>query len=292
MQGHFLLVKETILSNKFAVFAISESWLDTTVSDLEIEILGYNIYRVDRGNKAGGGVCAYVASNYRTELLTDISNISSNGFHQLWLKIQVRNLKSIIICTVHRPPDTTLTCLEDNLTATLIYADKPMYIMGDLNCNLLNAECTEPKSLTSFCESFNLSQLIASATRVTNSSCSLIDVILTSQAKQVIKAGVIDCLISDHDIIFTDLRLKASRPKVTYVKTRSFKNYHPDAFQYDMSLAPWSVLEIFVDVDDKLHAFDLLFNEILDHHAPIRSIKLRGKPNPCITEETRELIEI
>ena len=23
------------------------------------------------------------------------------------------------------------------------------------------------------------------------------------------------------------------------------------------------------DVDDKLHAFDLLFNEILDHHAPI-----------------------
>ena len=58
-----------------------------------------------------------------------------------------------------------------------------------------------------------------------------------------------------------------------------------------MSFAPWSVLEIFDDVDDKLHAFDLLFNEILDHHAPIRSIKVRGKPNPCITEETRELIK-
>ena len=38
-------------------------------------------------------------------------------------------------------------------------------------------------------------------------------------------------------------------------------------------------------------AFDLLFNEILDHHAPIRSIKVHGKPNPCITEETRELIK-
>ena len=58
-----------------------------------------------------------------------------------------------------------------------------------------------------------------------------------------------------------------------------------------MSFAPWSVLEIFDDVDDKLHAFDLLFNEILDHHAPIRSIKVRGKPNPCITEKTRELIK-
>ena len=147
------------------------------------------------------------------------------------------------------------------------------------------------KSLTSFCESFNLSQLIASPTRVTDSSSSVIDVILTSQAKQVIKAGVIDCSISDHDIIFADLRLKASRPKVTYVKTRSFKNYNPDAFQYDMSLAPWSVLEIFDNVDDKLHAFDLLFNEILDHRAPIRSFKVRGKPNLCITEETRELMK-
>ena len=38
-------------------------------------------------------------------------------------------------------------------------------------------------------------------------------------------------------------------------------------------------------------AFDLLFNKILDHHAPIRSIKVHGKPNPCITEETRELIK-
>ena len=71
-----------------------------------------------------------------------------------------------------------------------------MYIMRDLNCNLLNAECAETKSLTSFCEQFNLSQLIASPTRVTDSSSSLIDVILTSQAKQVIKAGVIDCSIT------------------------------------------------------------------------------------------------
>ena len=150
-RDHFLLVKDTILSNKFAVSTISESWLDATVSGLEIESPGYNIYPVDRSNKAGGGVCAYVESNYRTELLTDISNISTNGFHQLWLKLQVRNLKSIIICTVHRPPDTTLTCFEDDLTATLIYEDRPMYIIGDLNCNLLNEECTETKSMTSFC---------------------------------------------------------------------------------------------------------------------------------------------
>ena len=58
-----------------------------------------------------------------------------------------------------------------------------------------------------------------------------------------------------------------------------------------MSAAPWSVVEVFDDVDDKLHAFDLLFNEILDHPAPIRSIKVRGKPNRCIMEEICELMK-
>ena len=63
--------------------AISESWLDASVSDSEIGIPGYNIYRVDQSNKTGGGVSAYVASSYRTELLADIANICNNGFHQL-----------------------------------------------------------------------------------------------------------------------------------------------------------------------------------------------------------------
>ena len=218
-RDHFLLVKDTILSNKFDVFTISESWLDVSVSDLEIEVPGYNIYRVDRSNKTGGGICAYVLNTYCTELMGDISDISTTGFHQLWLKIQVRNLKSIIICTVYRPLDTPLTCWENDLTTTLIYAlslDKPVYIMGDLNCNLLSTECRELKSLTSFYESFNLSQLIAAPTRVTESSWSLLDVILASQTKQVVKAGVMDSSISDHDMVFAILHLKVSQPKTIY----------------------------------------------------------------------------
>ena len=233
-RDHFLLVKDTILSNKFDVFTISESWLDVSVSDLEIEVPGYNIYRVDRSNKTGGGICAYVLNTYCTELMGDISDISTTGFHQLWLKIQVRNLKSIIICTGYRPPDTPLTCWENDLTTTLIYVlslDKPVYIMGDLNCNLLSTECRESKSLTSFYD------LINAPTRVTESCRTLLNVILASQTKQVVKAGVMDSSISDHDMVSAVLHLKVSQPKTIYI-TRSLKNYNPDAFQFDMSSAP------------------------------------------------------
>ena len=105
-----------------------------------------------------------------------------------------------------------------------------MYIMGDLNCNLLSTKCRESKSLTSFYD------LIAAPTRVTKSCQTLLNV-LASQTKQVVKAGVMDSSISDHDMVSAVLHLKVSQPKTIYI-TRSLKNYNPDAFQFDMSSAP------------------------------------------------------
>lgn len=292
---HFILTKETVIRNKFDVFTISESWLDSKISDHEIEIPGYQLYRVDRPNKKGGGVCAYVLQNYRVELLSNISNVSVLGFHQLWLKIQVRNLRSFLVCAVYRPPDTPLTFFDNDLSASLITAlsfDKPVYIMGDLNCNLLNHERPDSKALDNFCRSFNLKQMIETATRVTNASESLLDVLIVSNPQQVLKTKVLQSSISDHDLVYAVLRLKNARPKATYVLTRSFRLYDSIAFLKDLYGVPWSILSVFDDAEDKLYAFSTLFNEILDNHAPVRTIKVRGRRNPCITEDIRELMKL
>ena len=55
---HFSLVKDTIILNSFDIFTISETWLDSTVNDANIEIQGYQLFRQDRGpDKPGGGLC-------------------------------------------------------------------------------------------------------------------------------------------------------------------------------------------------------------------------------------------
>jgi hypothetical protein len=61
---------------------------------------------------------------------------------------------------------------------------------------------------------------------------------------------------------------------------------------HDISLAPWSVIESFENVellfdDDAFHS---LFNPILDTHAPVEPVKLRDRPNPCVTEEIHALM--
>lgn len=183
---HLILAKETVISNKIDIFTISESWLDSSVSDAEVQFPGYILHRLDRVNKHGGGFCGFVRQEYRAERLSDISYISESGLQQLWLKIQVRNFKSFLVCTAYRPPNTHLDCFDSDFSNTLVSAlsmNLPVYILGDLNCNLLSLQDPPAQTLVSFCSSFNLSQVISHPTRITESTESLIDVALVSNAK-------------------------------------------------------------------------------------------------------------
>ena len=127
-------------------------------------------------------------------------------------------------------------------------------------------------------------------TRSTGKSESLLDVILVSNTNQVLESDVLISSISDHDLVYIKLRLKREKSPPTFITTRSFKNYSSSEFLKDVATSPWSVLEIFDDPDDKLFAFNVLFNDVLDKHAPVKTIRIRGRLNSYVTEEIRALM--
>ena len=49
-------------------------------------------------------------------MIDDLFNISDNGPHQLWMNLEVRNLKSIIVCTIYGPLVSLLTCFDTDLS--------------------------------------------------------------------------------------------------------------------------------------------------------------------------------
>lgn len=208
--------------------------------DEEVEIPGFKIYRLDRTNKLGSVVCTFVKENYRVKRLSELSSISESGLHQLWLNIQPDKHKSLIICAAYRPPDTTINCFETEFSEILISApslDKGIYILGDLNCNVLNTPDPGSQALLNFCSAFNLTQLIDQPARSSESSVPLIDIILASNTSAIDKAGVIPVSISNHDLVYVVLRRKKCRSRPIYITTRSFK-HDRDAFLYYISLAP------------------------------------------------------
>ena len=139
--AHLLEVKELVKFNNIDILTISETWLNSTVTNSEIAIENYKIYRLDRLHKKGGGVCAHIKKNLKATVLEQLSQISESNFHQLWIKIQSKKNKSIVICVTYRPPDCALNCFEDyfkpnHIQALTISISQPIFILGYLSSTL------------------------------------------------------------------------------------------------------------------------------------------------------------
>lgn len=290
---NYLEVEHFIQQNDIDIFTISETWLNSSVTNAEINISGYKLYRLDRRHKKGGGVCAYIRRNLKTKVLNSISKISERGFHQLWLEIQHVKLKSIIVCVAYRPPDIQLDCFVNDLAPSLTDAfslGKEVFIAGDLNCDMFS---NGPQStcLKEFCASFNLTQLISQPTRVTPNSSTLLDVILTTSQDLVTQSEVICTSISDHFPVIVTLNLKRPRPQAIKFKTRSYKSYNPVDFDRDVSMISWNILNNVENVNDKVDVFNSLFGYIVERHAPIREMRFKHKGNPWITPTIKDAMK-
>ena len=289
---HFTLLKDSVVSNNFDIFTISETWLDSSVNNESIHIPGYTLYRQDRGpHKPGGGLCVYIKKNYKVSSLENVSSVSDNNFQQLWLKVQSRCYKSFVICTVYRPPSTPLNFIDDlaNSLIESLLSGLDVIILGDLNCNLLQ-DNAESRALNDFCSTFNLTQLINQPTRATENGESLIDVVMTTNEKLIASNDVLMSTISDHNLVYISLKLKKPRIKPCYVTIRSYTNYSADNFLRDLSYAPFHIISLFDDFNDQVDVFNELFLEVLSQHAPVKRVKIRSKPNPFITPEIRQLM--
>ena len=70
-RNHIIQIRELVVNKNMDILAISESWLNSSTSNAEVEIIGYKLHRLDRLHKKGGGVCIYVRNNFKTKRLKD-----------------------------------------------------------------------------------------------------------------------------------------------------------------------------------------------------------------------------
>ena len=86
-----------------------------------------------------------------------------------------------------------------------------MYILGDLNCNLLQERAlfnVPTSNLNSIYELYQLSQLINEPTRVTLTTSSLIDHVVTNTPKKISHSGVVHPGFSDHSLIYAIRKIR------------------------------------------------------------------------------------
>ena len=91
-----------IARHDLMVLCLCETWLDETVSDGEVAIPGYRLFRRDRD-----GVCIFVHCSLTARQLP----ISPENLEMLWIELSLRKQKFTIGC-LYRPPKARFTLRE------------------------------------------------------------------------------------------------------------------------------------------------------------------------------------
>ena len=92
-------VRTLVVEFNTEIVCVTETWLDDSVMDLEIEVSGYVVQRKDR-ERSGGGVCMYIRSNLA---FNPRSELSTDQLENLWVEIILPKTKPVLVRVCYRP---------------------------------------------------------------------------------------------------------------------------------------------------------------------------------------------
>ena len=127
-----------------AILGITESKLDSSVTNAEVNINGYSIIRNDR-NRNGGGVACYI----RNDLCFNIKNIFSNSIEHVFFEILIPKVKPIAIRIFYRHPNENgFLNVFSNEFQQIDSKTNEIYFLGDFNTNLFKMENLSSKKIS------------------------------------------------------------------------------------------------------------------------------------------------
>lgn len=123
------LLRAWVTLYKPNIITVSETWLHESITDDEIEIDNFVLYRADRSSR-GGGVATSVAANLASNHICP--SVEPVNFECLFVSIIFNENKHLTIGNIYRPPsapvDSTLSFLS---TINSLERHNELIILGD-----------------------------------------------------------------------------------------------------------------------------------------------------------------
>ena len=111
--------------------AVQETWANCANSDAMYDINNYNLYRADRKQNFGGGVCLYISVTLQQSRL----GIQLESAESVWMKITMGNY-NVIVSSIYRPPRSDPNKFCEEIEQIIVDTKKQcdyLLILGDLN---------------------------------------------------------------------------------------------------------------------------------------------------------------
>ena len=218
-----------------------------------------------------------------------LEKTSSEAFQALWIEIQFPK-NSNIICGViyrqHNSPEQFQTYFDNTL-------DKPIYVMGDFNIDVLKSDtCNFSHNFLLTLQSYSFVPIIDKPTRVYNNSATLIDNIFVNRVEGKLSSGNIVSDISDHYSQFALFHSPREDSYLQKCKVQYYSHFSQVTFNNDLLQIDWVARS---SADKSFSCFYNKLNKLVDKHAPLKAIsrrKAKQLAKPWIISGLRKSIEI
>lgn len=286
---------ETYLANlnhSFQVTAVSESWLKDHNAPLYC-LEGYQAEHNVRPTRGGGGVSLYIRDGIEYTIKKEM-NHQNSVIESLFIEIskgQIGNCSDLIIGVIYRPPNTDIKLFNEymlNILEMIKNENKPSYLLGDYNLNLINAENhTLTQEFLDLMYSHALFPSITKPTRVTTTSATLIDNIFCNNVynQSDIFTGILYTDVSDHFPVFHIDYSNQLKKAPRQMKRRMYTQANMTLFSEKVRDHDWSPV---LSQTDSQAAYTCFFNDyckMYNECFPIKYIKSGYKTRkPWLTE--------
>ena len=280
----------TAHSNTSKIICCTETLLSHRSYVNMLNLDGYTLHHKDRPARQGGGVCMYVHSSLHANVCDDLS-INHNETDSLFVEINNRTGKNLIVGVIYRPPESDRPSFIEALDKLLLLinnSNKDCLLLGDYNIDISqNPRSTTTKNdFINTLHSYSFYPNINIPTRVTATSKTIIDNIITNIHNTKIESGVIVTDISDHFPVFLSANLdqKGQSPRPP-VKTRVVNERTLHRLAESMQAKEWDTVYLCTDPNT---AYNRLVDEIsksIHTCLPIRSVtRSRLDQTPWLTK--------
>ena len=277
---------------QFDIICVTETWLDKTIDDEEINMPSYQVFRKDR-NRHGGSVAIYVQEAVPVRYLDDFENV---GIEIICVEIKHRQ-KSIIVGCCYRPPGANrresnafIDSFQNVINIMLTKSPNSIILLGDFNDRCIIWDDAHPNSelgkrFHQCIEQNLLFQIIKEPTYLEHNYQSLLDLIITDSPGFIIDSGV-GCPIGDanHCYVFCKLQMQYTKDKPYTRQIWKYDKGNFESLTSALKMCPWQVMDIFEDIDDATEYFYKLFVDTCKEYIPTQTITINPKDKPWMTD--------
>lgn len=262
---------------------VTESWLNGAVSDGMLDPHNkFTIYRLDRLNHRGGGVCVFANRNLNVAQI-ELNSASPDNVELLGLDLHCRSRIVYRFFLVYRPPETSpVYRLVDcdsylktvvNFITSNINCNGPTVVLGDFNCNNIDWDNNRPLGgtianiLTDFANYNSFTQYINHPTH----GSSILDLLLINEPMTLSSLTVTAPFSnSDHCSVFFNLVFNLecntiSSPDILY---NWYKGSYTTFCTYLYSIDWLFLLSTHLTVDTLWSAFCSILNVGIQLYVP------------------------